>query len=127
MKSLQDKYGSPRSERVIGPEPRLHEHSNHPDFKFVVVAKDYDEENSNIKELYDNTEFHALIYCNSSIAVTMYEYCFAMWYLQGGFTSGGGSLWRFHKYDPGVENRNWRLTKSSIENIKKYLEDSNVI
>lgn len=46
---------------------------------------------------------HALIYTDGSIAVTMYECCYAMWYLKSGELAGG-SLW---------EKGEWKLSEES--------------
>ncbi len=78
-----------------------HEDADHPDYKFPVEAECVKGER----------ETHALIYANRSIAVTMYECCFAMWYLKDG-RMGGGSIWTIE---------NWRLTEESIKKINDYM------
>lgn len=134
MKTLQDKYGirdkfgKQQSERVISPDPRIHEHSNHPDFKFVVKVISYDESDKSIVEGYDpeegaNVEWHALLYVNPVVAVTVYECCFAVWFLQThrvgrktyiAGTTSGSSLW---------SDMAWHLSIESLENIDRYLND----
>ena len=126
---IRDKFGKQESERVISPDPRIHEHSNHPDFKFVIKAISYDESDKSINDCYNpedgaNFEYHALIYTDGSIAVSLYECCYAVWnlyahrrgdktYVAG--TVRVGSLW---------SDMAWHLNAQSLENIKKYLEDT---
>ncbi len=82
------------------------EHGDHPDYKFPVEAKFIGKDNP------DNltTETYALIYTDGYIAITLYEFCYAMWYLSDG-SAGGGSL---------GEVGNWQLTPDSVEKIKSY-------
>ena len=81
------------------------EDDDHPDYKFPVeigrerfVDRD-DEERSN--------ETHALIYTDGSIALTMYERCYALWSLRDGHFIGGPS-WEVGK----------RLSTESIAKIR---------
>ena len=82
-----------------------HEHGDHPDYKFPVQVEyigpvgedeihDYtmmtgkeppDEES--VRRL--NGQTHALIYTDGTIAVTLYESCYAMWLVQSGKNLGG--------------------------------------
>ena len=84
-----------------------HEHGGHPDYKFVIEIE-FVGERPKLPE-WDHsytTETHALIYTDGVIAVTMYECCYATWYLNDGHNHGG----RFWK-EKGLE---WRMTKGSI-------------
>lgn len=99
-----------------------HEHGDHPDYKFPVDIEyvgpilPVDEEDyktccnsegteKQIREF--RSETHALIYSDYSVALTMYEYCYAMWSLHDGALIGG-SLW---------ERGLWKLSQASIEKI----------
>jgi hypothetical protein len=83
-----------------------HEHGDHPDYKFPVTC-----EFIGNKEEYDGrtSECHALIYADESIALTLYECCYAMWYLYTGKVAGG-SLWKKDE---------WNLTSESIKKIRE--------
>lgn len=85
-----------------------HEHGDHPDYKFPVrvnyVGKLDTDEVEEIESTFGRPvteeearkfrgEVHALIYTDGSIALTMYECCYALWYLRKG-TIGGGSMWK---------------------------------
>lgn len=100
-----------------------HPDADHPTYKFPVEAEYIGEIDNDLRSDYtlfnqvvgtdedvrqSQTESHALIYNDRSIAITIYECCYAMWYLRGG-KLGGGSLW-----DKGK----WRLTEQSIKNIR---------
>lgn len=98
-----------------------HEHGDHPDYKFPVtieyIGKDPDHgccvdgagNKIPASEIgYDtNTETHALIYCDGSVAITMYECCYAMWHIRDNELAGG-SLWK---------KGEWRFTEESWEKI----------
>ncbi len=85
------------------------EHGDHPDYKFPIEVEYIGGEPE-----FDGfpTETHALIYTDGSVAVSLYECCFAMWYLPSG-TFGGGAIWGSGKY---------RITGESLAKIKEYLE-----
>lgn len=86
-----------------------HEHGNHPDYKFPVTVEFIGKKPDDLPE-WDHSysdEIHALIYCDGSVAITMYECCYAMWYLRRN-EFGGGSLW-----DKGE----FRLKQGSLEKI----------
>jgi hypothetical protein len=61
-----------------------HEHDNHPDYKFNVEVRSLWTDSGRPTELHIyaadsfEPEIHALIYCDDSIAITMYEHCYAM-------------------------------------------------
>ncbi len=100
-----------------------HEHGDHPDYKFPVEidfvgsvtpddVADYEmicgekaPDEDAIRR--SKGETHALIYSDYSVAITMYECCYAMWSLRNGNVMGR-SLW-----DKGV----WRLSPTSVEKI----------
>lgn len=84
-----------------------HEHGDHPDYKFPVEIEFIGPVDETDREEYkrfcgveatdDNVrayrgETHALIYNDSSIAITMYECCYSMWYLRDG-TLANEHLW----------------------------------
>lgn len=78
----------------------------HPDYKFSVtveyVGPDpigfFVDGNGNLTPMPPdmaeamNRQEHDVIYTDGSIAITLYEHCYAMWYLRDG-SFGGGSLW----------------------------------
>lgn len=95
-----------------------HEHGDHPDYKYPVTVMykgditddmrhDYNlftrKEGSDDEIRSFSSETHALIYKDNAIAITLYECCYAMWYLKDG-SLGGGSLW-------GIDN--WQLDLSN--------------
>jgi len=111
-----------------------HEHGDHPDYVFPVDIEyvgditdsdrvdyeyfmpDDDEPASDDKVRKSMCETHALIYTDGCVVVTMYECCYAMWYLSEGYKEpagmcGGGSLWKKNE---------WKLTDESIEKIKDH-------
>jgi hypothetical protein len=102
-----------------------HEHGDHPDYKFPVnvryLGKEFepwDVEHAvfgrklTAKERKrSRDETHALIYTDGSIALTLYETSYAMWYLRDG-TIAGGSMWK---------KGEWRLTQASRNKIAKFL------
>ena len=87
------------------------EHGDHPDYKFPVLVVfqpepgvEYDRD-----EEWAWQETHALIYCDGNIAVTMYECCYAMWYVRDGMIAGG-SLWKKDR---------WRLSDLALQQIRE--------
>lgn len=96
-----------------------HEHGDHPDYKFPVTIEYCGPEENKPCWTFDGDkttpapelqeETHALIYCDGSVAITMYECCYAMWYLHRN-EFGGGSLW-----NKGA----WRLTEESLKEIRE--------
>jgi hypothetical protein len=102
-----------------------HEHGDHIDYKFPVdvefIGEIDEEDKKEYKMLFDKEpteeavreykgETHALIYTDGSIAVTMYERCYAMWYVRKG-EFAGGSLWR---------QKEWKLDEQSLQKIIEY-------
>lgn len=98
-----------------------HEHADHRDYKFPVVAEYIGNPDRHMwhtseglvpmsaDEAYaDAHETHALIYTDGYVAVTMHEHCYAMWYLHDG-AFAGGSLWN---------KGEWRLTREAVERIR---------
>lgn len=93
-----------------------HEHADHPNYKFPVVAeyiKDIEEvthrdEDGSILWC-SSPQTHALIYSDDDVALTLYEYCHAMWSVRTGELLYG-SLW-----DKGA----WRFSKESMELLRK--------
>lgn len=61
-----------------------------------------------------NLQQHDLIYTDGDVALTLYEHCYAMWYLSDG-SLGGGSLWL---------KGDWRLTRASIDKIRETTDKS---
>ncbi len=109
-----------------------HEHQSHPGFKCVLIAKyhkspeelirngeavwhtgDNEEIPMTLEEATnDNTEHHALLYTDGYIALTIFEHCYALWFLDTGELYKG-SIW---------QPKEWYLTAESIELCKKYVE-----
>lgn len=101
-----------------------HEHGDHPDYKFPVEViyigpepeKKFGLVDSDGKEVpapegwieSETRQEHALIYSDNSVAITLYEHCYAMWYLRNG-RFGGGALW---------DQSEWRLTDKSVLDIR---------
>lgn len=80
-----------------------HEHGDHPDYKFPVTVV----WGGNDRE----TETHALIYNDRTIAVTMYECCYYMWLLRDGTLLHGPS------WIAGWEDK-CRLNDESVAQIR---------
>lgn len=59
-----------------------------------------------------NHQYHALIYTDGFVALTIYECSFAIWSARDGYCLGS----QYHK------NKEWQLTKESIEKIRKHHE-----
>lgn len=85
-----------------------HEHGSHPDYKFPVDVY-YLGPNEEIQEKC-SYERHALLYTDGYVAVTMFEYCYAMWSLQSGKLVGG-ILW---------QKDEWSLSKDSCDRIVEF-------
>ncbi len=104
-----------------------HEHGDHPTYLFPVDVLFYKTPEelfaSNPEDYYNDIslareecfEFHALIYTDGCIAITMYEYCYAMWELRKGKLLGG-HLW---------EKDEWVLSPKSLEKIREFSLNSN--
>lgn len=102
-------------------------HEDHPDFKCMLVAKmrdglpDYRYFDMNGNDVTNTIpeeqikanrfEHHALIYTDGSIAITLHEYCYAMWYAIDGHVLEG-CLWKKDE---------WILTDESLEKLKNYV------
>ena len=92
--------------RVIKADGTLmeHEHADHPDYKFPVkVARQ-----SNSRPLH--WEEHAFVFSDGSVALTLFEYCYALWHLRTGRFIGG-SLW----------NSDFFLSAESIRRIVRWI------
>jgi len=96
-----------------------HEHGDHPDYKFPITVEfigNITEEDIQDYQLFGGTdpdeskvrlskkENHALIYTDGmSIALSIYECCFAMWSLKDGSLMGGNlwkkGEWRIQEHD----------------------------
>lgn len=107
-----------------------HEHADHPDYKFPIVARFHksveqqmeegaawqDGEGNVIPMTREDVDSiseqtHALIYADRSIALTLYECCYAMWSLRDGKVLCGTHLWK--------REGEWILTPESLEKIRK--------
>lgn len=92
-----------------------HEHGDHPDYIFPVDAE-YRGPIEDVTERYgevyytNDKEFHALIYTDDSVALTLYECTYYMWFL--------------NHYGKSSHSKHWFLTDSSVNKINKYYEDS---
>lgn len=78
-------------------------HADHPTFKFLVVVEWVGPEPI---EDYARQEYHALIYTDGTVALTLHECCYAVWSLADG--NGQGSVWK---------RGEWRLSPDSIAKI----------
>lgn len=94
-------YIFPVEVEYIGPAPKEYFGHYHGDSNTLTPATP--EEVSQRK-----FETHALIYTDGHVALTLYEMCYAMWYLRKG-ELGGGSLWR---------KKEWKLTEESVKAIR---------
>lgn len=115
-----------------------HEHGDHPDYKFPVEVEyvgpveqsdfyDYEmvcgtkaPDDEAIRKY--RRETHALIYTDGTIALTMYEHCYAMWHLSDGHWLGG-QLWKSGS-GPGKKGSNHRLnTEALLEFLSPNVEE----
>ncbi len=96
-----------------------HEHGDHKDYKFPVLIENTDADS--IKENFVQREIDetapvewiedaALIYCDGSVALTLYECTYSIWSVHDGECLGG-----YHTRH-GV----WKLTNESLEKIRTY-------
>lgn len=109
-----------------------HEHADHPDYKFPVNVDYVGEVDDNDRDCFSGFldkceevtddkirgmmgERHALIYTDGTMALTMYEYCYALWYLKDG-SCEGGALWIKHRDD-------WRLNEESRKAIIAHAQE----
>jgi hypothetical protein len=101
------------------------EHADHPDYKFPVEVVYAGEEpidtfidgDGNVvdvgPEIMESLRHqdHALVYFDRCVAVTIYECCYAFWYLADNQVAGG-SLWK---------KGDWKLAQSALDEIVKRL------
>lgn len=99
-----------------------HEHADHPHYQFPVWVEycgpevervwhtgEGKTEPMSADHIYMEThEEHALIFDDGYIAVTVYEYCYAFWYLKDGMCAGG-DLWK---------EKQWKLMPEALAQIK---------
>lgn len=88
-------------------------YADHPTYKFPVSAEFRPPSPGDYSEDYHRNETHALIYVDRGIALTIYDACYAMWYLHDG-RNAGGRLWMHHPH--------WALTEESLKKIKQLPE-----
>lgn len=91
-----------------------HEHADHPDYKFPV-AVNYVGPAHDLPD-WDTShcpESHALIYFDSCIAVTLYEYCYAMWSTANGKLMAGSLCAR----------SDWVLSEETLGKIHNLQQD----
>jgi len=81
------------------------EHGDHEDYKFPVTVEYIGPPTEDEQE---HDEWHAVVYVNESIVVTIYECCYAMWSLRDG-QCVGGSLWKANE---------WKL---DLQGMQKFL------
>lgn len=92
-------------------------HADHPDYKFPVEVKYigtefyiedevlmFGRDLTEAERLRSRDETHALIYTDGCVAVTMYECCYAFFYLRDGKLAGG-SCWQLGDYELAPESR----------------------
>ena len=107
------------------------EHGDHPDYKFPVkveyVGPLTDGHRSDaemmgvrsgateaeMRECFGET--HALLYTDGCVAVTLFEFCYAFWYLRDG-ECAGGALWK--------KTKEWRLSEEARKAILEYRSKS---
>lgn len=95
-----------------------HDHADHPDYKFPVEVEYVGHRPSKEEHERDWIDFdycdqeHALIYTDGTIALTLFEYCYAMFSLNSG-RAIGGKLW---------DHDNWQLTNESLQAIKESVK-----
>lgn len=96
-------------------------HGDHPDYIMPLDVEwvgDHEESANRTEDgtliFYDDLREVALLYANTAVAVTIYEYCYQFWYLASGRYIGG-SL-----FEDGKDGR-WKLAEKSIEQIIGYL------
>lgn len=109
-----------------------HEHADHPDYKFPVTVDYIGEVSSHDRETYTGFfseneevtddkirlmlgEYHALIYADDNIAITLYEHCYAMWHLADGHCAGG-DLW-------ATTRKAWCLNEISRQHILEFVKN----
>lgn len=106
-----------------------HEHGDHPDYKFPVdveyrgpITDDHVQDyliqggtlpagEPEVRQF--NSEWHALIYCDESIALTMYECSYFTWELGEGFNMSCGG------FTPR-ENHDKQLSEASLLKIRAF-------
>jgi len=107
-----------------------HEHGDHPDYKFPVTVEYHgtDFERAEVQLaiygklltpaelLRSRDQVHALIYTDGTIAVTMYECCYATWFInQSSVSRVVGNLW---------ERGEWALSAASRTKISDLYNGS---
>jgi hypothetical protein len=121
-----------------------HEHGDHHDYIFPVDVEYCGPKDESRYELSDGSnnismmddewkymtdhETHALLYANHSVAVTMYETCSSIWFLQEETRGPKGARVVVGKAGRCVasqlyhlEDREWKLTEESLVKIEEYL------
>lgn len=104
-----------------------HSHGDHPDYIFPVDVEYTGEVSGELLEFFEQVygrapkddaelrgtrgETHALIYTDGSVALTLYECCYAMWQLRSGEWLGGE-----------LQGKTYWLTEESRAKIRERLE-----
>jgi len=89
------------------------EHGDHNDYKFPIEVEYKGEIPEDLPEWdcsYEN-QIHALIYTDGSIALTLGEATYNLWFVNDGW---------------GKIEKDWKLTDESIKRIKEYLSNKNI-
>ena len=84
--------------------------ADHPDYKFPVEIEFIGTRPADALDFEYRSESHALIYCNSSVALTIYECCFELWRLRDGMPTGRDV----------PRNKEWRMTEASRNKIVEH-------
>ena len=91
-----------------------HEHASHPDYMFPIKSRYFGNDPEmleEIKEFGNDTETHAVIYCDGIVAVTMYECNYAMWY-----TKDGTGIGRYVEKD-------WRIIEEDLVKLRALYKE----
>jgi hypothetical protein len=86
------------------------EHGDHPTYLFPVEATGEEHPEDLAHDFHMFPEQHALIYTDGHVALTLYECCYAIWYVRDGEWLGGS-----------LDRKGVRLTEESLEKIRAHV------
>lgn len=87
-----------------------HADANHPDYKFPVEIEFVGTKPADAPDWEYSNESHALIYCDVSVALTIYECCYELWRMRDGLPAGRGGRGTLY-------SKEWRMTEASRKKI----------